>query len=50
MVEIPEPGLLAKIKMKKYDHWKSRGGSLVIVTTEGEVCAKLRRGKRQCNG
>ena len=34
-------------KLKKYDHWKRRGESLVNVTTEGEVCARLRRGRRK---
>lgn len=43
-----ESGMLAEVKRRKlrrYGHWKRRGGGLVLTTIEGEVCAEGRRGR-----
>lgn len=42
-----ESGMLEvkRRKLRMCGHWKRRGGSLVL-TIEGEVCAKGRRGRR----
>ena len=50
-VGIPvEQGMMEKIKkrkLRKYNHWKRRGSSLVLSTIEGEVNGKARRGRRR---
>ena len=51
-IDVPEEESLLEMvkrrKLRKYDHWKRRGDSLVLATVEGEVCAKGRRGRRRC--
>ena len=45
-----ENGLLAFIERRqisKYCHWNRRPNSLVMVTVEGEVNGKARRGRRK---
>lgn len=34
-------------KMAKYQHWKRRGESLIIASTEGEPPGKNKRGRRK---
>ena len=38
---------IKKRKLRKYNHWKRRGSSLVLSTIEGEVNGKARRGRRR---
>ena len=45
-----EQGMLEEVKqrkLRKYDHWKRRGDSLVLATIEGEVSGRGRRGRRR---
>ena len=51
IVRVPESeGLLQTIKRRKqqkYGHWKRRPDSVVMMTTEGEVEGRARRGRRR---
>ena len=38
---------MKKRKLRKYVHWKRRGNSLVMASTEGEVCGKGRQERRK---
>ena len=45
-----EQGMFQEVKqrkLRKYDHWKRRGDSLVLATIEGEVSGRGRRGRRR---
>ena len=45
-----EKGLLAMVKIRKvrkFEHWKRRGDSVVLAAIEGEVEGKGRRGRRR---